>query len=389
MTGLLRPVTEVTISSAFVFGMILALLGSLKLTLTRSLNLSEGRGGVLLSAFNLALVPMMLLTGVLIDEIGVRPVLIVGSAATAVSLFALSYTPTVPRAFGAILLGGLGASALCTGSIVLMPQAFFPHEPAPSLNAGIVFFALGALVTPALIDVLVRTVGYRRGLALVSLACLVPGVLAALAGSDELAGGSADPAELSAVFSQSSLWLAGLVLALYAPLEASISYWATTYLTDRNAGERRAAWLLSGFWGAFLLSRLAVAALMHGRYIRPEWSGWVLVVPSLLAAVVLGNMAGTVGAERAGRGLVLLGFCLGPIFPTLVGMVFDRISHPEVRCEGTAFGALFAAGSFGSLLLAPVIGATLRKQPMQSALRIPMFGALLLTAVALVFGLAA
>ena len=59
----LRPETAVTVSAAFVFGMVLALLGSLKLSLSKRLNLGEGRIGVLLSAFNFALMPMMLLTG--------------------------------------------------------------------------------------------------------------------------------------------------------------------------------------------------------------------------------------------------------------------------------------------------------------------------------------
>jgi fucose permease len=385
MTGMFRPVTETAISAAFIFGMMLALWGSLKLTLARSLNLNEGRVGALLLVFNLALAPMMILSGVLIDVWGVRPVLILSSAATAAAVFALSYAPAVPRAFGAVLLGGLGAAGLCTGSVVLMPEAFFPHEPTPSLNAGIMFMALGALITPAFVDVAIRLIGYRRALAILALACLVPGVLGALAGREDLPTGSGEPLE---VFSQNTLWLAALVLALYSPLEASISFWATTYLTERGSGEGRAAWLLSGFWGAFLVSRLVVAVLMHERYIRPEWSEWVLVIFAMLAAVILGNMAGTVGTARAGRGLLLLGFCLGPIFPTLVGMVFDRISQAEIHADGTAFGMLFAAGSFGSALLAPVIAASVRRRTMQSALRIPMFGALLLTALALVFGLA-
>src|SRR5579862_7490097 len=61
-------VTVVTISAAFVFGMVLALLGSLKLALAKRMNLGEGRIGFLLSALNFALMPMMILTGMLIDN---------------------------------------------------------------------------------------------------------------------------------------------------------------------------------------------------------------------------------------------------------------------------------------------------------------------------------
>lgn len=389
MSGVLRPTTEVAISSAFVFGMMLALLGSLKLTLSRSLNLREGRTGVLLFLQNLALVPMMLLSGVLIDAVGVQPVIVASSTVTTLSLFALSTHPKTSQAFAAVLFCGLGSAGLCTGSVVLMPQAFFPGEPLASLNLGILFFALGALVTPVLTDVLLRALGYRKAVALLALASLVPGILAALPGANEVRGGNPALAdEFSSLIGHNSLWLAALVVATYTPLEASISFWATTYLTDRGLGERRAAWFLTGFWGAFLVSRLLVAALLHGGYLRERWDAWVLVVPSLLAAVAIGNMAGTVGPEKAGNGLLFLGLCLGPIFPTLVGSVFERMEQDKLQSFGTAFGMIFAAGSLGSLVLAPVVASTANKKTVQSALRVPMFEALLLTAVALVFGLA-
>src|SRR5689334_2995650 len=107
----MSAVTAVTISGAFVFGMVLALLGSLKL----------------------ALVPMMLLSGVLIDRWGVRGVMAMGSVVTALAIYSLALKPTYSRAFAAILLAGLGAAGLSTASIVLMPRAFFPTQVAASL----------------------------------------------------------------------------------------------------------------------------------------------------------------------------------------------------------------------------------------------------------------
>jgi fucose permease len=109
----------------------------------------------------------------------------------------------------------------------------------------------------------------------------------------------------------------------------------------------------------------------------------VLVVPALLAAVVLGNLAGAAGRNSAPVALVLLGFLLGPIFPTLLGGAFRYF--PEER--GTAFGSVFALGSLGALVLAPVVGVAAQRRSVLAALRVPMLLALLLTAVALVFAL--
>jgi len=61
--------------------------------------------------------------------------------------------------------------------------------------------------------------------------------------------------------------------------------------------------------------------------------------------------------ERFGRwasarnGLLLLGFLLVPIFPTLVGVLFREFKTDR----GTLYGLMFAIGSMGSLLAAPLI----------------------------------
>src|SRR5258706_7081465 len=99
----LSSVAVVTISAAFVFGMVLALLGSLKLSLAKSLDLGEGRIGVLLAAFNFALMPMMLLTGLVIDPYGVYWALIGASCITAIAVVSLSLRPT----YGPAPAGGL------------------------------------------------------------------------------------------------------------------------------------------------------------------------------------------------------------------------------------------------------------------------------------------
>jgi len=168
MSGL-QAVTAVTISGAFVIGIVLALLGSIKLSLARQLQVGEGRIGGLLSALNLALIPMMLLTGLLIDRLGVRVVLILGALITAFAIFCLSLGPTYRRAFFALLLAGLGLAAMSTSVVVLMPIAFFQHADASAgLNLGHVFIALGALLTPLLADLFLRTLEYRRTVLILS-----------------------------------------------------------------------------------------------------------------------------------------------------------------------------------------------------------------------------
>ena len=369
-----------TISAAFVFGMILALLGSLKLALAKRLNLGEGEVARLLAALNAAVVPLMLLAGCLIDTLGVRIVLILGSLATALAVATLDLKSSYGRTFGSLLLAGLGSACVGAAALVLMPHAFFGVDrlASASINLGCVFIALGALVTPVLSDVLNRLLEFRRTVGVLAVLCLAPALLAAL--PNQFQGVVLLGVDLTALVSDANLWLIGLVFLFYAPLESSISVWTTTYLTDLGEGEGGAAWMLSAFWTAFLASRLLTAMLLHWAA-APSGEPWVIVAAGVAAAAVIGNLVGAANKSSARVSLVLLGFLLGPVFPVLVSLAFR--SAPE--SPGTAYGMVFAVGSVGSLVMVPLVGARARRTNVQTALRIPMVLALALSAAALMF----
>jgi MFS family permease len=381
MTGM-PMMTAATIGGALSFGMTLALLGRLKLAVARRVPAEDGAIRRWLLALNIALIPLVLLSGVLTDIYGARSILVAGSAMLAVALVSLSLRPIYPHAFASILLAGFGASALGTASTVLMPRVFFvTDETSAALNLGYVFIALGALLTPVLTDILLEKIELRRTLAVLALLSLIPAFLGVFPSSEHWQI-AARPDTPSTLFAQPSTWSAALVLFFYGPLEAAISLWAFTLLAEREQDEREAAGLLSGFWAAFVASRLLVALAQHMDFLTEWWDRVLIVVPPLLAAVLLGNLAGASQRGRPRTGLILLGLLLGPVLPTLLGSVFRAAPGGQ----GTAYGLMFAAGSLGSILLAPF--AKLRSQPpLQTALRVPIFLALLVTATALVLGL--
>jgi fucose permease len=384
MTGL-WSVAAVTCTAAFVAGMVLALVGSLKLTLANRLKIGEGRIGGLISALNLALIPMMLLSGILIDSLGVRLVLIVGALTLAVSVSGLGLRNSYLMAVLSIAFIGAGAAFVSASSVVLMPDAFgFDRDQlAASLNLGHVFFALGALITPTLTDLLLRTTDLRRTLAVLALVCLVPAGVATVSFSVPAPAGF-DPegqrADLWVVLRDRHIWLVGIAFLLYAPLEFAISTWGTTYLTtDQGYTERRAARLLSFFWLSFLAGRVLMTWVFHSEYLPERWAPQVIFVLALAASVVVGNLAGESRSRRAAWSLVLLGFVLGPIFPTLVAIAVRYFPYNR----GTAYGTIFAIGSLGSLFLAPILGAFARSGSVLRALRLLAPLALLLVVAAL------
>jgi hypothetical protein len=381
-----QMVAVLTISGALLWGMSLALLGSLKLALARRVQLAEGPTGTLHALFNLMLVPVMLLAGLLVDRVGIVPLLITGSALLSVALFALTARQTPGRGFATLLLAGFGTAAVSTATLLLMPTALFGSgATSASLNLGLVFVALGALLTPPLTDLLLDRFGLRRCLALLALLALVPGFLATTVPHDQLPTRGEGTA--TALFTQGAFWLAALVFFLYAPLEAAVAArCAGLALPSSAPGPARAAGqpVAAGwFWLAFVASRLGLAGLQSRKVLGEEWDSWLVVLIGLLVAVLIGNLAGGPSRGRTRIGLMMLGLLLGPLVPTALALVFHHVAPGE---PGTAYGALFAAGSLGSFVFAPLVRIQAGEQPLAS-FRLPLWISLALTGAMLVFTL--
>jgi fucose permease len=186
-------------------------------------------------------------------------------------------------------------------------------------------------------------------------------------------------ANLLEVLGNMQVLLPAVAFLFYAPLEFAISTWGSTYLTvDQGYREGRAAWVMSFFWLAFVIGRVLTTLLFHHERLEPGWALWGVFVLALVAAALMGNLAGAGKPRSAAWGLILLGLALGPIFPTLVAVALQ--AAPSAR--GTAYGAMFAIGSLGSAALAPVLGILARGKVMR-ALRVLAPLALLLVVVAL------
>jgi hypothetical protein len=384
MSGL-YAVTTLAICGAVVAGMALALLGRFKLALARRLDVGDPLVHLPLMGLYVAAIPLTIIGGFLVDRWGVRPVMILGSVALALSLLGLGAPLNRLRAAGAFLIATFGVGALAAGSIVLMPRAFFGvGEAAASLQVGTVFFAMGGLFAPTLCDILLDAIGPRRSLAVLAFLALFPAFAAALPTRDQLyLEGTSAPALLG-ILTDSDLMLAGLVLFFYAPLEAAVSIWTAAHL-DQPENGRTAGGLLILFWIGFLAARLVVGVVEHAGWIGDGRAGSLLVLPALLAAVLLGNLSGAGPRGGVRTAMIFLGVALGPIFPTLLAMSFRLPGPDQAGGTGTSYGLLFAAGAAGSGILAPVLSRAVRAERVQLSWRVPIFLALALTVVALAF----
>src|SRR5262245_34134805 len=111
-----QAATAVAISGAFVYGMVLSLLGSIRPALAKRLGVSEERVGGLLTLLHVAFVPMVLISGPLADRMDIRLILVAGSILTALALYGLAIRNTFQMAMLSVLGVGLGAALLSTAS---------------------------------------------------------------------------------------------------------------------------------------------------------------------------------------------------------------------------------------------------------------------------------
>ena len=380
--------TVLTVTSALLVGLVLALLGNLKLALARRPEQTHGSIRRYLTLLEFILVPLIVGAGVLVDLAGVRAMLVAGAVLLALAFLALSAPTTFGRTLLATFVAAVGASILWVATLVLLPSGLFgATESTASFQVGLVLMAMGALLTPPLFDTMLHTLGLRRTMAILALVLLAPAFLAALPNVGDFPILSARGHLFDAV-GDPAVWMAAAVFFVYAPLEAFVSVWTTAYHSTLATPRNPSRWL-AGFWISLLVSRILFGYLQH---IVQQYSSlgtqhecWLLVLSAGLAAVVLGNMAGTVRPEKAFWGLILLGFALGPLYPILIGLLF-QVKGVEAA-PGTTFGLLYAAGSVGSFCLAPLVNLSAGERKIQAALRIPLFIALLLTAIAVVFAL--
>jgi fucose permease len=167
-------------------------------------------------------------------------------------------------------------------------------------------------------------------------------------------------------------------------MEATMAAWATTYLGDKGFSEGRAATVLSGFWLAFMCSRLATALLVAA-FPLPAGGDTVLIIAlSALCVLVWAGVVFSPSRGLAGSMVVLAGLVFGPTFPTIIGVLMGHVSQDiSPILGGRAVGLFFAIGGIGWSVIPILIGTYARKHGVQRGFLIAVAAAVGLTLMAL------
>ncbi|HUT37143.1 MAG TPA: MFS transporter [Planctomycetota bacterium] len=381
MTMLLVLVIAILVGT----GMGTALLGSIKVTLARKLQIDEARIGGLVATFGFTLIPAMLGVGFLSDAFGRQPVTIGGALLFAASLVLFAQASAYWMVLAAVLLLSAGWAALINVVNPLSLPAFGGTE-AYAINLGCFIFGIGSFVTPLGVAFLVRRLELRGTLLLLSVSGLVMAALACVTHFPAFA--PAQPAQAAAevaapglgvLLSDPVMWLCALALFFYMPAEATMAAWATTYVTDKGMKEGAASVLLSGFWLVYTASRLVAALTI------PKGSETaVILVLSLVSVAAWVAVVLCRGRSLAATLVIAVGLVFGPIYPTLVAVLLRQFPQ---SLHGRAIGLFFTLGGLGCTAIPMLIGAYARRTSVQRGFLLAAASAAGLCVIALVLKL--
>jgi fucose permease len=288
--------------------------------------------------------------GALLHRLGLRAVLLAAVGLSTVAAGGLVAPTSFPAVLGLQVLLGTGGGVL--------DAAFNSHlstleRPALLLNLYHGFFGIGALCGPLVAAYLID-----RGFSWHAFFALLAGGLAVtLAGISLFPRTGPSPSDLARPRLSSALRLravliAAAFLAVYVGLESAVGNWAFSYLTEeRGQGVVAAGWVVSGYWLGLSVGRLTVAGLAAriGLTVVPLFAVCIAVVG--LATLVVWVLPWT---PVTTTGMVLLGFFLGPIFPTMIATLPRLVPG---RLVATTIGVLAATSLLGAAVFPWLVGA--------------------------------
>lgn len=293
-----------------------------------------------------------LLAGPMVHRLGMRVTLVLGATVTAMAGFYVATRPPFVAFVAMAIATGFGAGVAESGF-----QAYVVALPDSTAltNRLHAFFGVGALLGPLLATWILGFASWRT-VWFVLAAAEVPFVVAiwvtyprheavaleppAVRNPDQRSRGL-----LSSALRERTVLLGAALLAVYVGLEISMGNWGFSYLVQAR-GEHRvlAGYVVSGFWLGLTLGRFVISPLAT----RIGASAANMAFGCLIGVTVVTALTWLLPGAASIPGFALLGFFLGPIFPTAMAMV------PNVtpsRLVPTAIGVMNAGAVIGGAAL--------------------------------------
>jgi len=294
--------------------------------------------GYLIAAFN---------SGLLVERLGNRRFLLLGVASFLLGVGTLSLMPSYIIVLIMMLPLGLGIAIIDAGL-----NAHIAGKPrnAALLNYLHASYGTGALLGPLIASaILVMRLGWNSVYVVwigMSLVLLVGFRLAFKGQNISPTEDATKPGSnvLVTALRVPLVWIAALFMLIYVGAEVSVGSWSYSFMTEeRHAPILLAGWMVSGYWIGLTLGRLTLARVALRVGSKRLIQGCLVGVAT---GVLLAWLLPIYAASALGLGLI--GFSFGPIYPTTIAFISNRVSS---RILPSAIGFLASLGSVGAAIL--------------------------------------
>ncbi len=295
-----------------------------------------------------------LANGGLIHRFGIRITLAVGGGCFVLAGLYLATRPPFAAFLLVQLVTGLGQGVLESALNVYL--AALP-DATTRLNRLHAFFGVGALIGPVFAASVVEVAPWTVVWLIMAAACvpLVAGFLVAYPRSEPPGPAASEPDKrrlLRAAVREPGVLLGATMLAVYVGLEMGVGNWGFSYLVQGRALAASAAgYAVSGYWLGLTLGRFVISPLAAKTGVSTARMMFGCLA-GITAAATLAWVSPT--AAISSVGLVLLGFFLGPVFPTTMAITPRLV---PARLVPTAIGVLNAGSVIGGSALPWTAGA--------------------------------
>jgi fucose permease len=297
-------------------------------------------------------------TGAMVHRLGIRIALAVGGGAFVLAGLYLASRPPFVAFVLVRLVTGYG-----TGILESILNVYLTDLPGATtlLNRLHAFFGVGALLGPPLAAWILGFAAWTAVWLVLAGSCvpLLAGFLLAYPGREPTApappaltpGESREPAPapegsmLGTAIRDRGVLLGAAMLTVYVGLELSVGAWGFSYLVQARAlPESLASYAISGYWLGLTLGRFLISPIAT----RVGATTAAMMYACLAGITVAATLAWLSPTALACVALGLLGFFLGPVFPTTMAIAPQLT---QARLVPTAIGVLNAASVVGGSAL--------------------------------------
>jgi fucose permease len=313
--------------------------------------------GLLLLASTVGFVLVSTVAGQLASRLGIGRFLLLSNLVLAAGILGLAFAPAWWIMILLSLFAGWGTGGFDTGLNIFVAT----NHGVRVMNWTHATFGIGATIGPLLMTAAVTSsYGWRAGYLVVGL-CMVllspffiPVIRAAGRPSTATNPVAAETQQAVQVARPSQtlhlplVWLGILLFAVYAGVEVAVGQWAFALFTEsRNIPPELAGLFVSLYWAGLTAGRLVLGA------IAPRLGVVTLVRASMIGVCVASALLWITNPIASLVSVVLLGFSLAAIFPTLMSDTPRRVG---ARHAPNAIGYQMSAASIGIAILPGLAG---------------------------------